>query len=201
MGKMYASLQERLIQNSAQRESKYIDPRLPDEQRLCCIWCGLKIRNDTQGYGEEFVGYGRIGLHNPATNSTIKRSTHKVAFAIHSMLSIGIVFDSSNPDHMKMLLEILEAYKYLYYSEGLTHDHICVDSRCWNPYHLRWMTIQRNLMFRDKRAAETEVAEPQDEPKRKRKPAKKIRMKISNESRRAIVHLVSLARAESENCG
>ena len=193
----YASLQERLMHYTVQKDGGRLS-ELDLATRLCCLWCGFKIgANKVQGYGEEFIGYGRIGIHDPRVNSSRKLSTHRVAYVLHSLKCRDINFDSSDPDHMLLLFVILDAYKYLYYKENLTLDHRCVDPRCWNPHHVQWTTIQQNLFRRETYKNKTSPSSVKPIKSRKRLP--RIDAPLSQAARGVVYDLVLLARTESQN--
>lgn len=196
MANVYTSLQERMILSSSQEDSNRFSQESDTTIRMCCIWCGFKVKGNCQGHGKEFIGYGRIDLYHPITGKYKKPSTHKVAYAINSLIKEGIIFNSADREHMILLLALLEAYKFLYYRENLTLDHLCVDPRCWNPHHLRWTTIQQNLSLR---GGYISKAKSPLLPKPAKKKSQIIKTpQLTNGSQKLVNYLVQVARAESK---
>ena len=119
---------------------------LPDHQSHCCVWTGF--RQDTKGrvyvHGK---GYGRINLWvklSDGTSGSRKFITHRIAMVLFEISTIKPDFDFSDEADNAQFWALFQAYSTL----GLTIDHVCECEPCLNPFHLQWVTIQRNLNFR-----------------------------------------------------
>ncbi len=123
MGK-YISLVDRLCTHS-KREGD------------CALWTGYcqKVTVSTRG---EDGSYGRINL--TYKGRSLKFPVHRVAKVLEELLILRPGFDFYNKQDKETFFELYAAYSAC----GLSIDHLCKRTLCFNPSHLEWVFLTAN---------------------------------------------------------
>jgi hypothetical protein len=129
----YTSLQERLLAHSHSLNPSNVADS-------CRIWTGY-AQKDGYMCGRGVEGYGKINLTCPEDGKSRKFAVHRVALVLHEVLQIQPDFNFYNQDNKKLFFDLLRAYSVV----GLTVDHLCNNSLCFNPLHLEWVVLPKNI--------------------------------------------------------
>ena len=142
MGK-YQSLQERLMKNS-----KWIQSLLPEELGGCRVWTGYTQEN---GYVSSGTGYGKINL--TYLGRSLKFPTHRVSAVLSEVLILKKDFDFYNSHDKTTFFELYFAYSAC----RLSIDHLCTNSLCFNPNHLEWVWMDKNLQRKNGNKKQSQI--------------------------------------------
>lgn len=120
----YCSLPQRLSLNSIQIGE-------------CTIWTGYCQKSTVSPRGEE-GSYGRINL--TYQGRSLKFPVHRVARVLEELLILDPNFNFYDKSDKELFFELYFAYSAC----GLSIDHLCERTLCFNPMHLEWVYLTDN---------------------------------------------------------
>lgn len=130
MPKKYPSLPHRLVENSI-----YVHNL--DLEVGCWLWQGYCQKSYITKRGSP-GSYGRINLIRDGVSS--KLPVHRVAKVLYEITELKPEFDFYKKEDKKLFFNLYRAYSVC----GLTIDHLCGNTLCWNPSHLEWVYLSNN---------------------------------------------------------
>lgn len=135
MGK-YSSLQERLMLNSKWEKCDHVDIHGELHLDSCRVWTGYSQKN---GHISKEKGcYGRINL--TFDGRSLKFPVHRVSLVLHEVLTLKSDFNFYKKEDKKLFFDLYFAYS----AAGLSVDHLCGNTLCFNPHHLEWVWLTKN---------------------------------------------------------